>query len=198
MVDLSKFDDDKLDPTFPTELDAQIISLLFDLPDLAEQVLPHLKPTYFQGLEAQVVSAEILNHHAKHGQQPTRPIEPACRPPVGRADGLAGVFDDRDAGRARDGHDGIHVGAPAIQVDRDDGARARGDRRGERGGIEGVRGRIDVDERRRGAEARDAAGRRDEPRVRDRPGPAHTSGVAEPAEGGPTRSSSSHPLFLGG
>ena len=74
MVDLSKFDDDKLDPTFPVELDAQIISLLFDLPDLAEQVLPHLKPTYFQGLEAQVVSAEILNHHAKHGQQPTRPI----------------------------------------------------------------------------------------------------------------------------
>ena len=64
MVDLSKFDDDKLDPTFPTELDAQIISLLFDLPELAEQVLPHLKPTYFQGLEAQLVSAEILNHHA--------------------------------------------------------------------------------------------------------------------------------------
>ncbi len=65
---------------------------------------------------------------------PTVPIVPACRPLIGRADRLRGILDHRDRRLRGDVEQRIHVGALAVEVDRDDRLGPRRDRGAHRAG----------------------------------------------------------------
>src|SRR5258707_506404 len=69
---------------------------------------------------------------------------------VAGADRLRGVLDDREAVRAGDLVDRVHVGRLAVEVDRDHGPRAGRDRVLEPGRVEVERLGLDVDEDRPG------------------------------------------------
>ncbi len=79
-------------------------------------------------------------------------------PAAARADGLRRVFDDRHAERQQ----GVDLRGAAEEVHRQDGAGARRDRGGDRGGIQVQRDGIDVGEHRPRADAHDGLGGRDE------------------------------------
>ena len=74
------------------------------------------------------------------------------------ADRLAGIFDDRQIVLGGDAADFVHRGALAEQMHRQDGFGALPDERFDFVGIEIERARLDIDEDRLGAQARDGAG----------------------------------------
>ena len=74
-----------------------------------------------------------------------RPHGPAV---ARRQVGLAAVFDDREAARRRDRHDGAHVGRLAVQVHRQHRGGARRDGGFDRGRVDRQPARIDVREHR--------------------------------------------------
>ena len=99
----------------------------------------------------------------KNEKQPDRAHRSGRLSLVGRADRLRGIFDDRHAAPRRAVvEDRVHVGALPVEMDGDDRARARRDRRVDRGGIDVVGLGIDVDEPRRRARRDDRAGGREE------------------------------------
>ena len=69
-----------------------------------------------------------------------------------RADGLRGVFDDRQAMLLRDGVDLVHRRGLSVEMHRHDGLRGGGDAGLDEGGIDVVVVEADVDEHRRRAE----------------------------------------------
>jgi len=76
---------------------------------------------------------------------------------VGGADGLGVVFDNGQVARLRESENGIHVCGEAVEMDDDDGARARRDAAFEFGWIEVVGVGADVGENGFGAEGTDGA-----------------------------------------
>jgi hypothetical protein len=74
-------------------------------------------------------------------------------PLAGGANRLGGVFDHRNVVLRGEFEQRRHVGAQAVEVNRDDGARARGDRRADPVGIQHQRLVVDVNEDRRRADA---------------------------------------------
>jgi hypothetical protein len=81
--------------------------------------------------------------------------------PVGRANGLGGIFHDWHARPSRSREDRVHVSAESVEMDRQNRARARGDCRIDRGRIDVAGPGIDVDEPRRRAKTDDRSGRRE-------------------------------------
>ena len=81
---------------------------------------------------------------------------------TGGAKALGAVLDDRQAMAGSNGVDGFHVGALAVQADRDDGAGARRDGRFQQAGVQVAGVGVDVDEDRCGAQQADGLGRGDE------------------------------------
>src|SRR5438093_9868951 len=80
-------------------------------------------------------------------------------PFVRRADSLRIVLDDRQFARLCERQDGIHVRREAVEMDDDDGSRARSDAAFEFGGINVVNVRANVRENRLRAESADGASR---------------------------------------
>ena len=93
-----------------------------------------------------------------------RGVAEAARPPslVSRAVGLRGILDHQQVVPPRDRQDGVEVDRQAVEMDRHDGARSRIDRCRESIGVDGVGGRIHVDEDRPGAGRGNGQDRRDE------------------------------------
>src|SRR5207249_12167654 len=78
---------------------------------------------------------------------------------VRSADGLRIVLDDRQFARLCERQDGIHFRGEAVEMDDDDGPRARSDAAFEFGGINVVSVRANVRENRLRAESADGASR---------------------------------------
>ena len=70
---------------------------------------------------------------------------------------MAGVFDDVEVVLLGDGHDGVHVGHLAKEVDGDDGFGFGGDGGGDEVGVDVVGFGVDIDEDGFGTDASDAA-----------------------------------------
>jgi hypothetical protein len=76
--------------------------------------------------------------------------------------GLAGVLDHREVVLAGDGVDGIHVAGHAEDMHRHERPGAVGDAAGDRGGVDGERGRVGIGEHRQGVVGEDGVVRGDE------------------------------------
>jgi len=74
---------------------------------------------------------------------------------VYRAVSLAGILDHRQVVAPGDGHHLIHPAAVAVEMDRDDGPRARADFLLDEARVDAERVGIDVDQHRRGSGERD-------------------------------------------
>ncbi len=109
-------------------------------------------------------AAQVLGGVEAPGGQPSQPAHPA--PPVERAMGLRRILDQPQPVAVAQPQHAVDVERPAVEVDADDAARARGDTRRGVGGIEVEGGSVDV------AEDRHAAGEE------------HGLGGGEEAEGG--------------
>ncbi len=96
------------------------------------------------------------------GEHRRRPLRADRLTLVARAEGLAGVLDQRDPVCVADGAELVQLARVAVDVDRDHRARALGDGRLDRGGREVQRPRIDVREHRRRSLVDRAVRRRDE------------------------------------
>jgi hypothetical protein len=102
--------------------------------------------------------AEILAGEKREAAE--RADVPDRTRPVGRANRLRRVFDDRDPGTRGNCDDGIEVGAQPEQVYGDDRLRSRRDCRDRLAGVDVERHRVDVNQHRTGAQTDDRAGGR--------------------------------------
>ena len=101
----------------------------------------------------------LVRVEREHGRRPVRADALAL---VTRAECLAGVVDERDPPRVAQGAKLVELTGVAVDVDRDDRARAVGERSLDRRRSEVQRSRVDVGEHRRRPFVDRAVGRRDE------------------------------------